>query len=103
MSELVAARSSQHRFMNVRLLMTRGANVVGLLTALTAAPHLLVVIAAGVGLLALLIFLGIALPAVWSSKPARRKAATAVLGQILATLSPHRRWGWRFWRDRRVR
>jgi hypothetical protein len=48
-------------------------------------------IAAGAGLLALLVFLGIALPAVWSSKPARRKAATAVLGQILTTLDHHRR------------
>lgn len=33
--------------------------------------------------LALLIFVGVVLPAVWSAKPARRSAATAVLQQIL--------------------
>jgi hypothetical protein len=76
--------------MKLRLLTARGDSASGLLAAFTAAPHLLIMIAAGVGLLALLVFLGIALPAVWSSKPARRKAATVVLGQILATLRRHR-------------
>jgi hypothetical protein len=66
--------------------MGRGATAVGLLAALTAAQRPIVVIALAVGLLMLLVFLGVALPAVWSTKPARRKAATAVLGQILATL-----------------
>jgi hypothetical protein len=79
--------------MNLRWLMAHGASAAGVLTALTAAPHLLVMIAAGAGLLALLIILGIALPAVWSSKPARRKAATAVLGQILDTLDRHGDYG----------
>lgn len=32
---------------------------------------------------ALLVYAGIALPAVWSDKPARRRAAAAVLRQIL--------------------
>lgn len=37
-----------------------------------------------------LIFLGVALPAVWSRKPARRRAATSVLQQILDFLCrPH--------------
>jgi hypothetical protein len=76
--------------MNLRLLMARGASTASVLTALAAAPHLLVMIAAGLGLLTLLMFLGIALPAVWSSKCARRKAATAVLVQILAMLNRHR-------------
>jgi len=30
----------------------------------------------------LLVYIGIALPAVWSAKPARRKAAAAVLRQV---------------------
>jgi len=43
----------------------------------------LLVVAAGVGLLALLVYAGMALAAVWSRKPARRKAAAAVLREIL--------------------
>lgn len=34
----------------------------------------------------LLVFAGVALPAVWSAQPARRRAAAAVLAQILTTL-----------------
>jgi hypothetical protein len=37
--------------------------------------------------LALLVYIGIALPAVWSSRPARRKAAEAVIRQILNALT----------------
>jgi hypothetical protein len=37
-------------------------------------------------LLAVLVYAGIALPAVWSAKPCRRRAAAAVLGQILAAV-----------------
>jgi hypothetical protein len=40
----------------------------------------------GLAILALLIYVGIALPAVWSAKPARRKAAAEVLRQILSIL-----------------
>jgi hypothetical protein len=77
--------------MKLRLLIARGASVSGLLAAFTVAPHLLVAIAIGAALLALLVFFGIALPAVWSSKPARRKAAAAVLSQIIGTLHRHHR------------
>jgi hypothetical protein len=35
---------------------------------------------------ALLIVLGVVLPAVWSTKPTRRRAAHAVLAQLLAAL-----------------
>lgn len=76
----------------------RGASVAGLLAALMRAPQLLVTIVAGVVLLLLLVYLGIALPAVWSSEPTRRKAAAAVLGQILTTLRPPRG----LWRSRRA-
>ena len=51
--------------------------------AATLPGHLLVILSGGVAALVLLVYLGIALPAVWSSKPARRKAAAAVLRQIL--------------------
>jgi hypothetical protein len=36
--------------------------------------------------LTLLVYAGIALPAIWSASPARRKAAAAVLGQVLALI-----------------
>ena len=49
-------------------------------------PHLSQAILAALGVLVLLIYFGIALPAVWSAKPARRKAAADVLREILAVL-----------------
>jgi len=57
-----------------------------ILAAAAVATHGLVAIAAGVGVLALLVFAGIAMPAVWSENPARRAAATNVLERILDTL-----------------
>ncbi|CAM5623199.1 hypothetical protein SXANM310S_02165 [Streptomyces xanthochromogenes] len=36
------------------------------------------------------LFTGVVLPAVWSSRPARRRAAAAVLTQILMTVRRHR-------------
>lgn len=84
---LVAAHVPQHSSMKSSSLIGRGATTVGLLAALTtAAQRPIVVIAVAVGLLMLLAFLGVVLPAVWSTKPARRKAATTVLDQILAAL-----------------
>ncbi|GAA0260126.1 hypothetical protein GCM10009527_065070 [Actinomadura nitritigenes] len=59
------------------------------LAVLAAVPHLAIVIAAGAALLALLAYAGIALPAVWSSSPARRRAARAVLSEVLG--APARR------------
>ena len=44
------------------------------------------VILAGLAVLVLLVYVGIALPAAWSTKPTRRKAAADVLRQILDTL-----------------
>jgi hypothetical protein len=49
-------------------------------------PHLSEVVLAGLAVLVLLIYFGIALPAVWSAKSARRKAAADVLRQILGVL-----------------
>ena len=45
--------------------------------------HVLLILIVGVAALALLVYFGIALPAVWSAKSARRKAAATVLHQIL--------------------
>jgi hypothetical protein len=43
-------------------------------------------LASGIGVLAVLVYAGVVLPAVWSVKPARRKAAAQVLDQILSLL-----------------
>ena len=53
--------------------------------------HLLLMFSLDIVALFLLVYLGIALPAVWSAKPARRKAAAAVLGQVLNALNGHKR------------
>jgi hypothetical protein len=53
--------------------------------AVTLPAHALLILSGGLAVLVLLIFIGIALPAVWSAKPARRKAAAAVLRQVLNT------------------
>jgi len=56
------------------------------LTAAAAAAlpvHMLLILAGGAAGLILLVYLGIALPAVWSAKADRRRAATAVLRLIL--------------------
>ena len=71
-------------------------NAAALATAVAVAAsvpiHVLLAVTGGAAGLALLVYIGIALPAVWSAKPARRKAAAAVLGQILdAVTSANRR------------
>jgi hypothetical protein len=50
--------------------------------ALTLPVHVLLILGDGAAL-ALLVYIGIALPAGSSAKPARRKAAAAVLRQVL--------------------
>jgi hypothetical protein len=52
--------------------------------AATVPARMLLVLSGGAALV-LLVYIGIALPAVWSAKPTRRKAAAAVLAQILDT------------------
>jgi hypothetical protein len=60
--------------------------------AATLPFHMLLILSGGAAALFLLIYIGIALPAVWSDKPARRKAAAAILHQILNLFSrSHRR------------
>lgn len=45
--------------------------------------HVLVIAAVCAGVIVLLVYAGIALPAVWSARPARRTAAAEVLRQVL--------------------
>lgn len=48
--------------------------------------HVLLIVGGGVAGLVLLVYAGVVLPSVWSSKSARRKAAAAVLRDILVFL-----------------
>jgi hypothetical protein len=70
------------------------ASVLGIavVTAATCPADMLLIIAVGTaGLVLLIVCSGIALPAVWSAKPARRRAAAAVLRQILNACTPAKR------------
>lgn len=60
-----------------------GAGVVG-------AAYYQPVVLGGVGALALLLVVGVVLPAVWSRDAARRRAATTVLRLLLTALVGHR-------------
>lgn len=51
--------------------------------AATLPTHVLLVLSGGAAALVLLVYFGIALPSVWSAKPARRKAAADVLRLLL--------------------
>jgi hypothetical protein len=51
--------------------------------AVTLPAHALLILGGAATALILLVYIGIALPAIWSAKPARRKAAAAVLRQVL--------------------
>lgn len=61
------------------------ASASGIIASLTATlpVHATLILSSGAALVILLVYIGIVLPAVWSAKPARRKAAAAVLSQIL--------------------
>jgi hypothetical protein len=63
--------------------MNASARAIAAAIPVTLPAHVLLFLGAGVAALVLLIYVGIALPAVWSAKPARRKAAAAVLRQVL--------------------
>jgi hypothetical protein len=73
--------------------MPMNASALGVATLVATLPaHVLLILGGGIAVLVLLVYVGIALPAVWSAKPARRKAAAAVLAQILdACIRPNRR------------
>ena len=63
--------------------MNASARAITAALAVTLPVHTLLILGSGIAALALLVYIGIALPAIWSAKPARRKAAAAVLRQIL--------------------
>lgn len=63
--------------------MNASARAITAALAVTLPAHVLLILGSGIAALVLLIYIGIALPAIWSAKPARRKAAAAVLRQIL--------------------
>ena len=65
------------------VLMNVSASRVAVVLSAALPIHGLPVVAGSLGVLALLVYAGVVLPAVWSAKPARRKAAAAVLRQIL--------------------
>lgn len=65
------------------MLMKSSAHAIAAALAVTLPVHMLLFLVGGAAVAALLLYAGIALPAVWSDKPARRKAAAAVLHQIL--------------------
>jgi hypothetical protein len=65
----------------------RGAPVFPLTAAALLAAVALAALATAATLLGLLVFAGIALPAVWSARAARRKAAAGVLRQLLDALT----------------
>jgi hypothetical protein len=65
------------------MLMNASIRAITAALALTLPAHVLLALSGGIAALLLLVYLGIALPAIWSANPARRKAAAAVLGQIL--------------------
>lgn len=62
--------------------MKTSARTIAAALAVTVPTHVLLIFSGGAAALVLLVYAGIALPAVWSAKPARRKAAAAVLRQI---------------------
>jgi hypothetical protein len=62
---------------------TQGAD----LTAAGLPPHVMLTVIICADVLVLLLYAGIALPAVWSAKPARRKAAAEILRQILTVIT----------------
>jgi len=66
--------------------MNASASKVAVLLTVTLPIHILLILGGGVAALVLLVYAGVALPAVWSSKPVRRKAAAAVLRDILAII-----------------
>jgi hypothetical protein len=57
------------------------------LAAVAIPLHVLLALIISAVVLVLLVFFGIALPAVWSAKPARREAAADILRQILTLVA----------------
>jgi hypothetical protein len=65
------------------MLMNASVRAITAALAVTLPVHVLLILSGGAAALVLLVYIGIALPAVWSASPARREAAAAVLRQVL--------------------
>lgn len=65
------------------MLMKASARAIAAALAVTLPIHVLLILCSGAAALVLVVYTGIALPAIWSAKPARRKAAAAVLRQVI--------------------
>jgi hypothetical protein len=63
--------------------MNASARTIAVALAVTLPVHALLILSGGMAALILLVYIGIALPAIWSARPACRRAAAAVLRQIL--------------------
>lgn len=81
------SRSRIVRAMNA----SRARATIAVAVAAALPVHLLIIVTVSTGILALLVYAGIALPAVWSARPTRRKAAAEVLRQILTLVAVSRR------------
>lgn len=62
--------------------MKASARAIAVALTMTLPTHVLLAFGLVAAAMVLLVYIGIALPAVWSAKPARRKAAAAVLRQV---------------------
>ena len=69
------------------MLMNASTCMITAAVAATLPVHVLLILSVGIAAFVLLVYIGIALPAIWSAKPARRKAATPVLLQVLNALT----------------
>jgi hypothetical protein len=67
----------------ILILMKASARAIAAAVTVTLPVHVLLILSGAAAALILLVFTGIALPAVWSAKPARRKAAADLLRQVL--------------------
>ncbi|MGH3178645.1 MAG: hypothetical protein ACRDPF_32820 [Streptosporangiaceae bacterium] len=74
---------SERSWPRILMLMNASARMITTALAVTLPAPMLLIISGGAAVLFLLVYTGIALPAVWSAKPARRKAAAAVLREML--------------------
>jgi hypothetical protein len=74
------------------ILMNASGRAITASSVLTLPVHALLILSCGMVSLALLVYIGIVLPTIWSTKPTLRNAVAAVLRQVLdAWTGPNRR------------
>jgi hypothetical protein len=65
------------------MFMNASARAITAVLAVNLPAHVLLTLSGEVAALVLLVYTGTVMPSIWSAKPARRKAAAAVLRQVL--------------------